>query len=492
MAYAQADYTVWTADGMTKVYRASPPPKALPRAVRICAARNEYESAQVVIRTGSRPLENVSIACSDLLGPSSRKVSARNIGLYRVAYVPVPVNAADTPDPLPPLTPLHIAPNTNQPVWVTVYVPKGTPAGEYRGTLTVSAAGAPERRVAVVLTVWDFALPDTPTSRTAFGIWGSCIAYAHQVKPDTRQYRELMARYYVAQLEHRISAIEPPLPLNSPEVGRYLNDPRVTAFMIPYSDDTWQMRANVDRCRKNGWLQKAYFYPVDEPSSAESYALLKERADRIHAIDRSLKVTSPFYRGPEFPTDKTVYELLDGYVNLWCPNIQYLDLQAMQAKRAKGEEVWWYPTGQIPPYPTFTLNHADGVDHRILMWMQKLYDVQGLLYWASTWWAPAVIKDVWENLATVPEIDPNIYGVGSLFYPGSKVGLAGPVGSIRLECIRDGLEDFDYLTLLERKIGAENTKAMVRRLVRGMTDYEHSPRRLQMMRRQIARLLQQA
>jgi len=486
----QSDFSVWPADGLTKIFRGTPPPKPLPRAVRIYAARNEYESAQVVIRADSRPLENVMVTASDLIGPGGARIGADCIRLYRVAYIHLPALNADYPDPLPPLTPFRVEAETNQPVWLTVYIPRDTPAGEYRGMVTVSAAGAEGSRLPLVLRVWDFTLPDTPASRTAFGLSGGYVAAAHGLDTKSRAYRELLARYYLALLEHRISAYDPPVPLDSPEVGDYLNDSRVTGFIIPYSDDAARMAADVERCRKNGWLGKAVFYPLDEPYTAESYALLKERADRIHGIDRSLKVVSPYFRGPDFPTDKAIYELLDGHLDIWCPNLAVYEEQKMHAKQAKGEEVWWYVCcGPGAPYPNFFVNYQ-GIDHRILMWMQKLYDVQGLLYWSTTYWNPASTKDVWEDVATVKDINPQLYGDGSLFYPGSKVGLAQPVGSIRLECIRDGLEDFDYLTLLERKVGIARTKELIGRLVRSRTRYEKSPRRLLLVRREMARQLE--
>jgi len=37
-------------------------------------------------------------------------------------------------------------------------------------------------------------------------------------------------------------------------------------------------------------------------------------------------------------------------------------------------------------------------------------------------------------------------GNGSLYYPGAD----GPVPSIRLEVLRDGIDDYDYLTLLQQ------------------------------------------
>jgi len=490
MAQAASGYEVWTADGLTKVMRTAAAPRPMPRAVRIYAARNEYESAQVVIRAGAAPVEDATVTISPLVGPGGATIGADSVSLFRVTYIHLPAVKADYPDPLPPLTgPFRVEAESNQPVWITVYVARGKPAGEYRGKITVNADGAQERSIPVALTVWNFTLPDMPASRTAFGISGGYIATAHGLKENSREYRELLAQYYLALLEHRISAYDPPVPLDSPDVGDFLNDRRVTGFIIPYSDDAARMRADVKRCRDGGWLKKAYFYPLDEPVTAEAYASLKQRADRIHSIDRSLKVVSPFFRGPDFTAGKMIYELLDGYLDIWCPNLGFYDEAAMRAKQAKGEEVWWYVCcGPTRPFPNFFVNY-DGIDHRILMWMQKLYDVQGLLYWCTTYWNPAITKDVWTDVATVKDISPDLYGDGSLFYPGSKVGLAQPVGSIRLECIRDGLEDFDYLTLLERKVGIAKTKDLIRRLVKGRTEYEHSPRRLLLVRREIGRML---
>jgi len=490
VASSQVEYSIWPVDGLTKIMRTTKPPQRMVKTVRIYAARNEYESAQIVVRAGAQSLQDVLVTVSALSGPGGAEIGTDCISLYRVAYIHLPALKADCPDPLPPLTPFSVAPETNQPVWITVYIPKGTPRGDYRGHLTISATGATEHRVPIVVTVWNFDLPDTPTSRTAFGISGNFVATAHGVDTKSPQYQELIAQYYLALLAHRISAYDPPVPLDSAQVADYLNDSRVTGFIIPYSDDLERMRKHVVACRTNGWLGKAYFYPLDEPYTAESYATLKQRADRIHSIDRSLKVVAPYFRGPDFPTDKLIYDLLDGYLDIWCPNLAFYDEQAMRAKQAKGEEVWWYVCcGPGAPYPNFFVNYQ-GIDHRILMWMQKLYDVQGLLYWSTTYWNPGITKDVWQDVATVKDINPDLYGDGSLFYPGAKVGLAQPISSIRLECIRDGLEDFDYLTMLERKIGVAKTKQIIHSLVQSRTEYEKSPRRLLLVRQRIARELE--
>ena len=50
-------------------------------------------------------------------------------------------------------------------------------------------------------------------------------------------------------------------------------------------------------------------------------------------------------------------------------------------------------------------------------------------------------------------LEPRKCGDGMLLYPGNKVGIDGPVGSLRLEVFRDGLEDFDYLALADQRLG---------------------------------------
>src|SRR5690606_4250424 len=60
-----------------------------------------------------------------------------------------------------------VEPDAHQPVWGTVYVPEGAPPGEYRGTLTVRAAGVEPVEIDLHLTVWDFTLPRFSTLETA-------------------------------------------------------------------------------------------------------------------------------------------------------------------------------------------------------------------------------------------------------------------------------------------------------------------------------------
>jgi hypothetical protein len=91
---------------------------------------------------------------------------------------------------------------------------------------------------------------------------------------------------------------------------------------------------------------------------------------------------------------------------------------------------------------------TDTIDYRIVPWLCWKYDIKGFLYWCVNWW---------------PFVDPfkdtnntqwGQNGNGLLYYPGPE----GPMASIRLEVLRDGLEDYEYLYLLKVIIEAVKAK----------------------------------
>lgn len=73
-------------------------------------------------------------------------------------------------------------------------------------------------------------------------------------------------------------------------------------------------------------------------------------------------------------------------------------------------------------------------------------------------------------------------GDGCLVYPTRD----GPVSSIRLENIRDGLEDYDYLALLAEAKGKPVAMRYVARLVKSMTEFSRDPAALGQVRAEIA------
>lgn len=480
---------LWVVPSMQKVFREDSPPASAETVLRLSAARGEREAAQIVLRS-PRKAQLVDVTIRDLQAAGGLRLGAEVVTVYRVAYVYLPAHGRDYPDPLPPLQlPLELEPNSNQPLWVSVEVPRDAKPGLYRGQLELEITGSERHTVPIELRVWSFEIPLQPSMRTAFGLWGDGIARHHSVSPNSKAHQKLMERYWEHLVSRRISPYSIPVDIFSPEAGKYLGDPRLSSFVIPYSDDEAQLRRTVEHLRQGGWLDKGYFYVVDEPITREQYDRLIEVCNRIRKIDPSLKIVSPYYRNPDFDKDKTPIDLLTGHINIWCPNTAFFHPNLLRPRQQQGEEVWWYVCcGPGKPFANFFVD-MDGIAHRILFWQQKLFGVQGLLYWNTVWWNPSSTEDPWKDIATVKDINPNVYGDGSLMYPGKRAGVYGPVTSIRLELICDGTEDYEYLTLYEKEFGEAATQKVIQELTRSLTEFETDPKKLEQLRERIARAL---
>ncbi|NLX54907.1 MAG: DUF4091 domain-containing protein [Planctomycetaceae bacterium] len=92
-------------------------------------------------------------------------------------------------------------------------------------------------------------------------------------------------------------------------------------------------------------------------------------------------------------------------------------------------------------------------------------------------------------MVTVKNLSPTVYGDGSLLYPGAKVGIDGPVGSIRLKLIRAGLEDVEYLRMLEEREGWDAVRAVTGTIVQGLDAYSQDVRLLLEQREAVGRRL---
>ncbi len=486
-AVASSAYQAWVVGSTTKIFRDSPVARAFRGGARVYAARDEHRALQVVVTAGARGLSQVRVAVSPLRDGEGREISA--ISLYRVAYVRLAKYERDYPDPLPPYTPFEVAPRESQPVWVDICVPSEAAPGRYTGEIVVAPQGQPPTAIPLTLRVHDFEVPRAPTMRTAFGISDGFVYQQDEVKAGTPEAQALLERYYWFLVDHRISPYHIPVEVTSPEAARFLDDPRVTAFIVPYTDDEKELKSRYDYVRAHGWMPKAYSYVVDEPVNQEQYARLKEVADRVHRLAPDMKLVSPYFRDPDFEGKGDVYEGLSGIVDIWCPNTGFFNAEKIAAKRDAGGEIWWYVCcGPGAPYANFFVD-LPGICHRALFWQQYLMQVHGLLYWSTTYWNPSITTDPWADIATVKDISPTIYGDGSLMYPGKQVGVDGPVSSIRLELIREGAQDYEYLRLLEARKGRQAALAILESVVQDLTHYTRSPIRLEAARRKLAQTI---
>ena len=482
---------IWAAPAARKVFREDAPPGDAATEVRLEAAGGETESAQVVLRAERTACVLTSATVSEFRDDQGGACPDIHADLLRVDYVYLPGLNRAWPDPLPPFRgPLPLQPTLAQPLWLSVRVPPTAPAGTYRATLRLSFDTQPDREVPVSLRVFGFRLPEHPALRTAIGISMDFVLRQHRVQPGTPEAAELEQNYYQFFLERRLSPFTPPCDLLSPEAARWLDDPRLTSFVIPCSEDDAELRRLVEHLREHDWLKKGFFYAWDEPQTEADFEQLARRARRIRAIEPRAAIMVPFNGNPQQASGRSTYARLDGLVDQWCPLSSVVDVDEQKARAARGEGSWWYVCC-VPQQPRANVMvDWPGAAHRALFWQQKQRGIDGFLYWSATYWDPAYTHDPWTDIHTYT-FKGDCYGDGSLVYPGDRVGIDGPVTSIRLELLRDGMDDFEYLTLFGKLRGQEAMQALTRRATTSLNDYTTDPLVLDGLRREMAEALEQ-
>ncbi len=520
---------VWEANATSKVMPDMLPPTESQGAVSVFCAKNEFEPFQIVL-TPKVELESPRILVSDFIGPAILPGSA--VRVRRVGTVPVsrPTSPdclpGDYPDPLLPMDSTSVPANRNTAFWFTVRVPANAKAGDYRGTITLLANGVKPVAIPVRLRIWDFVLPEVSRLQTAYGCDYGAIYRWHGVSSldDKRRTAELVIQNFI---EHRVSPINPfpewhvdtetidgELKVDFSEydqgaskfvpklsafnlpgafMGRIGNDPPGTEgyarLKIPF------LRQLGAYLRSKGWLNKAYCYMYDEPRE-EDYPKLVEEAKLWREADPGLRIL--LTEQPEKP--------LFGFVDIWTPVLDAYIRRNCQERQAEGDEVWWYVCcGPHHPFPNNFIDYP-AIDHRILHWMNWKYGVTGVLYWQTTFWQ----RNPWTEPMTVSEDGKKDFGNGDgvLIYPAvrtksEKPIVAAPLDSIRWEMIREGIEDYDYLIMLSEAIKSAEARgdykiakmgkavlADAAKMVRTTADYEKDPRRLYLVRRRIAEVLE--
>ena len=122
------------------------------------------------------------------------------------------------------------------------------------------------------------------------------------------------------------------------------------------------------------------------------------------------------------------------------------------------------------PYATEFIDHP-GTDLRVWLWQTWQHQVSGILIWETVYWSSPTIygnelqnpyEDAasWSDMGTGPKTFRYNWGNGDgrfLYPPRScfATGRSSPVveapnGTMRLEILRDGIEDYEYFAMLSR------------------------------------------
>lgn len=540
-ATASAAPSLWSVNALTKVFPETEP-AANATAIEVHGAAGEIVSAQAAIRSHVK-LEKAVAAVSALAGDDGRIPSSsvhthwqRFIEITRnSAHVPedelVAVAPAKIPDPFWEGTRRDIPADFTQPVWIEVDIPLGCPAGDYSGEFEVRWEGG-HASLPLRVHVYDFSMPTARHLYVTNWFTFPGIPYRDQMQTGSEEYWDLARKFAQIIGRHRqnvfrtwLSWVEfsyQPQKGFSGDFSRFdrwcetffdtgcfdrmeiwgagrrvgghaTDDARIEMadFRVSAPDGVTLTKeqkfkgvlSTLDRhLQEKGWANKAMIHITDEPfqPAVESY---REVADAVHEAAPNLKTIEAIEA-----------EGFGDSLDIWVPKLSHLNLwwDNFQREKERGAEMWFYtcchPQGR---YPNRFLDQSL-VAVRILHWINYLYDLDGYLHWGLNHFATD------QPFTEEALSGPHPLGDHAMMYPGSD----GPMGSLRWSAMRDGIQDFEYLWLLTRRLEKlkrqcgdggwwldprQRPVELCRRAAQSFYRYNHDPPVLLETRRTVAR-----
>lgn len=221
-----------------------------------------------------------------------------------------------------------------------------------------------------------------------------------------------------------------------------------------------QMQNNL---KQNGWLGKEYIYWFDEPIESD-YEFVKNTNTLIKKY--APEITT-------FLTEHVAGQDISDVTDISCTIWHKLDHDKIKKMNEKGLEHWSYLCcWPKSPWLSEFIDH-DVINMRMWLWASFKHQLKGVLMWETTYWnsEAASPKGYLQNprdeaMSFVhgygwPLGKQTIWGNGDgrYFYPHNpnpgidKTTYTGkPIPSLRLELLRDGIEDYEYMMILQNAI----------------------------------------
>jgi hypothetical protein len=411
----------------------------------------------------------------------------------------------EVPDPLIPGRPATARRHAHTPFYFRVRTRPDTPAGAYKGTITLSADGVKPTKLALTVKVWPYAMPEKWNFHTMGQfIQGACQSFHREAWGEP-----LRRKYYDFLLENRFSPTEQYAKVLSPRqdlaecLKRGMNTVYLSGNFTGTDEEIAELRADCQKVKALGALDYALVYIGDETSKWDE---MQRRANLVHANLPGAMVMI----GGSRPRKELI-----GYVDIYDPLISSAsklygftekDVGQIKASQQRGEEFYWYVCiAPSYPYPNVMLEYPPVIG-RALFWMTWKYGVTGFEYYCYNIWHKRNYNDdpakrfpraKWQ--ADGYERSKPTNGDGMLFYPG-------PITCLRFEAIRDGIEEWeshqvlrDCVEAIRHRRNAQRHRALIDRaerllavrieIVASFTEYTTDPERLLAAREELGELI---
>ncbi len=444
----EEELAVWYTPSLAPALRNTPVPETAARPIRVRLARREAESFETVVTIRRDAEVTVKVLPSLLAGPEGGQIPAEMVSVHPVRTVPILTRVGfpapmDWPDPLSHDEGSTVTGPCHVPIWVTVQAPENARPGIYTGRLTVMITGEMTVAVNVPLEVevLDFDLPLRPSFRTNQQLWGVKRGETRPWLEELAARKMYDASWWYSDADERQWRMDElgqnAIKINM--VGGHGHTPVKLDGHEIYSDEyaevfRTRLAQQLASVRDNGWEQDAFIYIWDENwGLAEVFDHVKYLAGLIREQTTEVPILAAL------PVD----EKIEGVVNIYLA--EYSPDEIIRSRMAAGDEFWRWGNVDL----------QIGKAPLAVRLCYGLESVKRGFIGAYSWGVSA-----WRESDPWVAHDRSNWG-GSLFYPGMHEGSAPdrPVPSIRMELLRDGIEDFEYVTILRGLIEARGQAA---------------------------------
>ncbi len=509
-----AAFPVWVVSSLVRVGKTEAP--GMTSSIDISGARGEIVDAQIIVHAPPRGLRNVNVSASDLTAPGGGTIPASNITVYREYYVTVegtanygggsnpPLGSGTYPEPLIPFNdpetgaPLCKTPaalkacdasiieGENQPYWVDISIPHGTtvsPSGTYTGNIQVTSTEGTVT-VPVLLTVWNFELPEQPSELSLWTLWPPAAG-----NTTTSVARALMRNKVMSWFDEpgNASADKSSAGLNRSGLDSYFHFQVKCDGTHSKIPSTQEIDSAVAKFPEALPLD---LYVGDELNGCpEGYAALKAVSSNLHAAKRTVKTILTLNApDPKLFDDGHGRSAIDHWVLLasmekW-PELPF----------SGGGDLWSYTScntgkGNTPEWLVDYPPINERIQAGFLNWTQG---ASGILYYRADGWTAGNTVGSWNNLDT-PACAPGITrpGDGIFLYPPGPIASSEPAPGIRLKAIRDGIQDFEYAQILKNQGQASYVDFVLKPIAASWTKWTRDPAELESVRQKFGQQLQQ-
>ncbi len=411
----------------------------------------------------------------------------------------------------------NIAANSNQGIWVDIYIPKNATAGLYSGNITVKEGGVATNVIPVELTVRNFTLPDTPNAKTMLYIEYEDInkRYIGTAWPDAASDVALSKlvrdRHFLLAHRHRVSLIGDieDSSMDKPHddwlsrlsgalftaangyAGPGVNTPNDIYSIGTYGSWDWQGEGEASmRSHTNNWVdwfeQNAsgvdyFLYLIDESDNFQEIQQWAQWINNNPGSGQRMKsmATLPV---PEALANTPALDIPTSWADIGITATW--ENAASTVINDSSKRFYMYNSNR-PACGTFA-TEDDGVSLRVLAWTHYKKNVDRWFYWSGTYYnnyqgdmGETNVFTTAHTFGSKDSVDAVFgetgwnytNGDGVLFYPGTdklfpsvSYNVDFPFASLRLKHWRRGIQDIDYL-VMAAQVDSQRVQTLVNTMI---------------------------